>query len=237
MDKDICTRGSAPFHYRAVLRIEKRKQRKIHLKNLTVLITLLLLTATMASAAVTFYTGQGIFEGLYPGLTTEDYSGTIVPQDTVIAGMGPFNSSTNNLCFTPGGIVDGISLDNLEGNMDVVLTPPFLGVTSVTVGPNTFSDNGVFYFSAPVNAFGIDIVMPFGAGTVDIEVFGAGGSLGTTTASGDLTGIFWGVFSDEDITRIEFIEPLTNGELFSNAQFGAVSALENSTWGNIKTSF
>ena len=197
----------------------------------------LLLAAGMVSAAVTFYTDQGAFEGLYPGLTTEDYSGTIVPPDSVQSDMGPFNSTTNNLCFTPGAIVDGISLDNLEGNMDVVLTPPFLGVTSVTVGPNIFADNGVFEFSVPVNAFGIEIVMPMAPGPVDIEIFGASGSLGTTTASGAVPGVFWGVYSDEDITRIEFIEPVTNGELFSNAQFGAVSSLQNSTWGNIKTSF
>ena len=197
----------------------------------------LLLAAGMVSAAVIFYTDQGVFEGLYPGLTTEDYSGTIVPPNSVIADMGPFNSTTNNSCFTPGAIVDGISLDNLEGNMDVVLTPPYIGVTSVTVGPNTLADNGVFYFSVPVNAFGIEIVMPMAPGDIDIEVFGSAGSLGTTTASGALPGLFWGVYSDEDIIRIEFIEPVTNGELFANAQFGAVSALENSTWGNIKTSF
>ncbi len=74
-------------------------------------------------------------------------------------------------------------------------------------------------------------------GSVDIEIFGAGGSLGTTTASGALPGVFWGVYSDEGITRIEFIEPVTNGELFSNAQFRIVTALQQSTWGNIKTAF
>ena len=79
--------------------------------------------------------------------------------------------------------------------------------------------------------------MPMAPGTVDIEIFGASGSLGTTTASGAMPGVFWGVFSDEVITRIEFIEPVVNGELFANAQFGTVTSLENSTWGNIKTSF
>lgn len=207
------------------------------MKNLTVLMAVLLLAASMAAAAVTFYTDQATFEGLYPGLTTEDYSNTLVPPNSVQSAFGPLNSTTDNALFAPGGIVDGFSFDNLDGGDNVVLTPPFLGVTYVAVGPNTFTHNGEYSFSVPVNAFGIDIVMPFGAGTVDIEVFGAGGSLGAITASGDLPGDFWGVYSDEDITRIEFMDSTPDGELFSNAQFGAVSALDNSTWGNIKTSF
>ena len=210
---------------------------RIHLKNLTVIMAVLLLTATMATAAVSYYSDQVLFEGLFPGLTTEDYSATLVAPNDVQLDFGPLNSATNNMLFAPGGIVDGFSFDNLEGGDNVVLTPPYAGVTSVTVGPNLFIDNSEYSFSVPVNAFGIEIVMPMGAGSVDIEIFGAGGSLGTTTASGALPGVFWGVYSDELITRIEFIEPATNGELFSNAQFGAVSALENSTWGNIKTSF
>ncbi|MEN8209236.1 MAG: hypothetical protein ABFR50_08295, partial [Candidatus Fermentibacteria bacterium] len=97
--------------------------------------------------------------------------------------------------------------------------------------------NSEYSFSVPVNAFALEIVMPMAPGTVDIEVFGTSGSLGTTSASGTVPGVFWGVHSDEEITRIEFIEPVTNGELFANVQFGAVAALQNSTWGNIKTSF
>ncbi|MCK5115455.1 MAG: hypothetical protein KAR44_02575 [Candidatus Aegiribacteria sp.] len=208
------------------------------MKNLTALLVVLLLAATAATAAVSYYTDQAIFEGLYPGLTTEDYSATLVAPNSVASDFGPLNSATNNLLFAPGGIVDGFSFDNLDGGDNVVLTPPFLGVTAVTVGCNTFAHNSEYSFSVPVNAFAIEIVMPMAPGTIDIEIFGAGGSLGSTTASGALPGVFWGVFSDEDITRIEFLEPVTNGELFANAQFGEAGlALQNSTWGNIKTSF
>ena len=207
------------------------------MKNLTLLLSVLFLGAFMASAAVTFYTDQTAFETLYPGLTTEDYSGTIVPPNSVQSDFGPFNSTTNNQCFTPGAIVDGISFDNLNSGDNVVLTPPFLGVTSVTIGPNTFSHDSEFSFSIPVNAFAVEIVMPMAAGTVDIEVFGASGSIGTTSSTGDLAGVFWGVYSDEDITNIKFIEPVVNGELFANVQFGAISALDNSTWGAIKSAF
>lgn len=200
----------------------------------------LLLAAGMVSAAVTFYTDQAAFEGLYPGLTTEDYSGTLVASNSCMSDVGALNSATNNILFAPGGIVDGISFNDLYGgdNLNMVGTPPLVGLTSVAVGPHTFDHDSEYSFTVPVNAFGIEIVMPVGTGSVDIEVFGASGFLGTTTAPCALPGIFWGVFSDEDITSIVFIEPSGSGELFSNAQFGAiVSALENSTLGNIKTSF
>ena len=199
--------------------------------------SILLLGACMASANIYFYTDQVLFESLYPGLTTEDYSNTNVSPNSTDAALGPFNSFTDNTCFSPDDIVEGISLDNLEGNENVVLTPPFMGVTSVTVGPNTFGDNAKYSFTVPVNVFGIEIVMPMGSGTVDIKVFGIGGSLGTSSSNGSPAGVFWGVYSDYDITRIEFIEPITTGELFANAQFGAFSALDNSTWGSIKNSF
>ncbi len=217
--------------------MESTKRGKIRLKNFTLLIFVLLFAACMASADVAFYTDATLFDALYPGLTVEDYSGTIVPPDGVQPAPGPFNSLTNNACFTPGAIVDGITLDNLEGNNNVVLTPPYLGVTSVTVGPNNLTDNGEFSFTVPVNAFGVEIVMPMATGSVYIEVFGTGGSLGTTSSAGTLAGVFWGVYSDEEIVRIEFIEPVTTGELFANARFGAALALENSTWGSIKTVF
>lgn len=207
------------------------------MKNLVAFMSVLLLGACVASADIFFYTDQTLFEGLYPGLTTEDYSNTNVPFNSVEFAPGPFNSFTDNVCFSPGDIVEGISLDNLEGNNNIVITPPALGVTSVTVGPNYFADNAEFSFSVPVNSFGIDIVMPIVSGPVFIEVFGTGGSLGISSSIGTLAGVFWGVYCDEDITRIEFVEPVPNGELFSNAQFGAVSALQNTTWGSIKNSF
>ncbi len=203
------------------------------------LLSVLFLGAFVANATVTFYTDQTVFESLYPGLTTEDYSGTIVPANSVESDLGAFNSTTNNLCFTPGAIVEGISFDNLNSNHNVVLTPPFMGVTSVVIGPNQYADDSEFSFSTPINAFAIDIVMPTASGTIDIEVFGASGSLGTTSSTGDLSGVFWGVYSDVEITSIKFVEQVDNGELFANAQFGVISpsALDNSTWGSIKSVF
>jgi len=193
--------------------------------------------------SLTYYNNRAVLDAAFPGLTQEDFSGTNLPPNAVGACLGPFNSATNNACFSPGAIVDGISLDNAQLGDNVVLTIGFLGVTSVSVGPNTFDDDAVITFSGPTNAFGADIVNPFGTIMLDIEVFGPNGSLGTTTATSGITPAFWGVSSSSDpITRIEFVESAGSpeaGELFQNVEFGAGGAtpIEAATWGLIKDTF
>ncbi|MCK5132496.1 MAG: hypothetical protein KAR40_10155 [Candidatus Sabulitectum sp.] len=201
------------------------------------LLSVLLLGACVATAGVTFYTDQTSFETLYPGLTKEDYSNTNVSANNLIGVGGPFNSLTDNMCFSPGDIVGGISFDNDAGRENAVITPPMFGVLNVAVGSRNL-DVALYSFSVSVNAFGISAVMPFEAGIYDIEVFGASGSLGTSDVMvppNTPAGVFWGVYSDEDITKIAFeARPGDFGMFFTKAQFGAPTALDNSTWGSIK---
>lgn len=193
----------------------------------------------METDAVIYYTNLTTFETANPGLTHEDYSSTLVPANSVSADTGPLDYYCSNSLFALHTIVQGISLWEQSNNDMVVLTPPFIGVTSVCVGPNTFVDNAVYTFTLPTRAFGAFIVMPNGAATVDIEVFGAGGSIGTTSTTGGTGGgSFWGVSCyDEDIVKIEFNCPGGDGELFCDVQFGLPTALERTTWGDLKASF
>ncbi|MEN8209906.1 MAG: hypothetical protein ABFR50_11720 [Candidatus Fermentibacteria bacterium] len=189
--------------------------------------------------ALDYYTDLSVFEAANPGLTPEDYSSTLVPPNNVASDTGPLDYYTDNSLFALNTIVDGISLDEQAGGDVVVLTPPFAGVTSVSVGPNTFDDDAVYDFTLPTRAFGGFIVMPNGGALVNIEVFGALGSLGTTSATGATgAGTFWGVSCyDEDIVRIEFSCPGGEGELFADVQFGLPTALDRTTWGELKASF
>ncbi len=189
--------------------------------------------------ALTYYTDESTFDTANPGLTFEDFSSTLVPPNGVLSDTGPLDYYCNNSLFALHTILDGISIDEQAGGLMVVLTPPFIGVTSVTVGPNSFADDGLINFTLPTRAFGVFIVTPNGAATVNIEVFGAGGSLGTTSTTGGTgTGTFWGVFCDsEEITSIAFNDPGDGGELFANARFGLPTALSRSTWADIKASF
>lgn len=195
--------------------------------------------------SLVFFVNRANFQAICPGLVAENFSGTSVPPNSVQACNGPFNSATNNSCFLPGAIVDGISLDVRQGlpQQMVVLTPPFLGVTAVSVGPNTFLDDLDVEFTGPVNAFGADFVNPFGNCVVQVEVFGPGGSLGTTLVSMGVTPTFWGVVSDTDtFTRIEFTDGQgspEDGELLQNIEFGRCGAtpVESRTWGSIKNTY
>ena len=148
-----------------------------------------------------------------------------MPADSVLACPPPFNSSTDNACFTPGAIADGISLDVQQpvavDGLNVVLTPNFLGVTSVTVGPNTFADDMVIDLTAPAWAFGLDLVCPLAQPTIDIAIYGTEGLIGnTTSACGGDPGVFWGVSAGERITSIEFVSATGDGELAANVYFG-----------------
>ena len=175
---------------------------------------------------LTFYTDRASFQAANPGLTLEDFSGTSVPPNSALSCGAPFNSSTNNACFTPGAIVDGISVDVVVlvglGN-GVVLTPPIFGVPNVAVGPNQFGNDMRIDFTVLVDAFGADLICPFGPFTFNLEIFGSGGSLGTTTAVCGAGGNFWGVDSTEAITSIRFspsVPAAEEGELIMNAEFG-----------------
>ncbi len=189
--------------------------------------------------ALTYYTDESTFDTANPGLTFEDFSSTLVPANSVASDAGPLDYYCDNSLFALHTIVDGISLDEQAADLMVVLTPPFIGVTSVSVGPNSFAGDGIINFTLPTRAFGVFIVMPNGGNTVNIEVFGAGGSLGTTsTIGGSGGGTFWGVYCDsEEITSITFNDPTEAGELFANARFGLPTALSRSTWADIKASF
>ena len=189
--------------------------------------------------ALNYYTDLSTFEAANPGLTPEDYSSTLLPPNSAQPDTGPLDYYCDNSLFALHTIVQGISLWEQTEDYMIVLTPPFAGVTSVSVGPNDFSGNAVYYFTLPTRAFGCFMVMPNGAASVDIEVFGVGGSIGTTTASGaPAGGAFWGVSSyDETIVKINFNCPSNECQLFSNVQFGLPTAIHRATWGELKACF
>lgn len=160
--------------------------------------------------ALTFWNSRAAFAAAFPGLPTEDFSGTLVAPGAVGSCFPPFNSTTNNACFTPGAIMPGVEINLViqgGGGELVVLGVGFLGNTNVLVGPNSFVDDIVFNFSPAVRAAGFDLVNPMTPGqTYNVEIFGPGGSIGTTTATDGGEGNFWGVDATDvgGITSIVF---------------------------------
>jgi hypothetical protein len=183
------------------------------------------------SGTLTFYTSRAVFNAAHPGIPLETFVLTNVPPNSVVACPEPFNSTTNNACFSPGDILPGISVLNTTATDLVVLTPPFFGVNCVAVGPDLFADHGEMQFNPPVQAVGFDLNSNVPS-SYTVEVFGPGGSLGTTTAPGAIPGIFWGVdtSSPGGISRITTNSAAGTGELYCSVAFGLAVPVELQTF-------
>jgi N-acetylneuraminic acid mutarotase len=186
--------------------------------------------------ALVYYGDRATFDADHPGLPVEGFENTLVPDFSVLACDGPFDSSTNNACFAPGGILDGIRLMNVDPTLQmVVLGDGFLGNPSALVGPNTFTDNhDLTFYNGNVYAVGLDLWAPLGAATFDVYIYGPGDVLlGQTSVLAATTGTFWGVASDEPITRIRTESAEGAGELFDNIAFGG--GAQGPVWAQIET--
>ena len=138
-------------------------------------------------------------------LTTETWSNTLVTPGNLGFCDLILSSQTNDACFAPGGIVEGVELttNNLGGF--VVLGTGAFGVPSPGVGPVAFADDLVITFTQPVNSASFELIWPLGTGVEDfsVEVFGASGSLGSTIiTSNGVIPVFLGTLASENITSI-----------------------------------
>jgi hypothetical protein len=183
--------------------------------------------ATRAAADLTFYTDRGTFEAAFPQLPCEDFEeGNVLPS-SVVGCPAPLDETNNDSCFSPGDIEPGIEFvddpgpDTIDGL--VLLGPGFGGAPSKNVIANTFIDTYVINFTdGDTQAAGMDLVAYFSNDTCDIDIFGAGGLLGSTTAPCTNAGSFWGVSSNvESIVRIDVTSPTDQSEGVDNICFGA----------------
>ena len=175
------------------------------------LAVLLMSVSTEALAQLTFYQERETFNEDFPGLPLEDFEETLVGRGQQQVCPGPFDSQTDDACFAPGGILEGIGLDVIQQQGDgqmLVLTDGIFGLNSNVVGPNNpFDDLEIVFFKDDVFAVGLDLLSPItGPFTPLIQIFGPGEDnlLGETEmTTGGTQGVFWGVSSDnEPITRI-----------------------------------
>ncbi len=183
------------------------------------------------SRLLMFYGSRTVFDTHHPGLPVEGFENTLVPTNSLQACPGPFDSTTNNVCFAPGGILDGIRFQSSVAITEhlVVLTEGFLGMPSVVVGPHTyFDDYDILFPGGGVYAVGFDLYSPVGADTYDVYVFGPDNVLlgQSLVYVEELAGTFWGVYSPLiPITRIRTVSPSGHGELADDVAFGG-SAIE-----------
>ena len=188
------------------------------------------------TGGLTFYTDRAAFEADNPQLVLETFAATNAV--AIVSCPDPFNSASNDACFSPGAIVDGVEVDSLGAppdDLNVVIPVGALGNADVLVGPNTFAVDGTIRHpdpAVPVYATGVDLFCPLAPATLNIEIYDtAGVLLGTDSSPCGATGNFWGVASDDQIGWIETITP--EGDLYSDIEFGMGAVPTMSEWGLI----
>ena len=177
----------------------------------------------MDATTLTFYNDRATFDADFPDLPLEDFEEGNVSAGGVRGCSKPVDENTNNRCFVPGDIEPGVSFTTPSGSGIVLHGAGFGGATSKNIVANRATDPFIIDFTAEdVTAVGMDITAYFnGDPHVQIDIFGANGLLGTTTAAGTPeSGSFWGVSSDEVITQIVLTSNIGKGEGVDNIAFG-----------------
>ena len=172
------------------------------------------------------HTSRASFNVLAPDQTVVTFENSNVPPFSICTGRG-INSATNNECFSPGAIPEGISLSASGAEQMVVLTTGFLGLPSTVVGPNFFAaDLNISFEPGEVNLVGMNLYDPFGPAILDVEVYGLNGVL-LGVISGVATGTtiptFFGVIALDQtpITRLRLVQTAGGGgELVDNVSYG-----------------
>ncbi len=158
--------------------------------------------------ALTFWYDQAAFEAAHPGLSIESWDLTNVPPGLHGYGYGPFNSTTDNECFSPGAIIEGINV----GITDCYMMVWGIGASensTVRFGPTASSDDYRVDFDRNTLAFGTRVFMNETENLLHIDVYNSlGGIIDSDTISDiswDDPGTFWGVSSDHPTPDISYI--------------------------------
>lgn len=179
---------------------------------------------------VQFYSDQASFTaamGVPAHVAIETFDNGLPAGSFPTTCAGPFSSTTNNACFTPGQIIPGFALTSTT-NGDMVDVPPgFFGPGQPTrvVGASTFAEATVATFTPSANAVAATVYGGISSDnyTVDIAAFDPSGILlGTTTVVTGTTrdsSVFVGVVSPTPIGRVEYATQNSGGELIDNLQF------------------
>ena len=173
------------------------------------------------SSVVTFFTDPADFG--CSGLPTEDFE---EGPETQMAFLSPLDEFSDNLAFSPGDILPGVSMYCLSYFL-VIIPPPTWGLPSKVVGPNYLPDSLTVTFSDEgVNSVSLNIYDIAGDGTpVVLRVFGMSGLLGTASVPSSEAGVYLGMQSSEPITSILVWSPSGGGELIDNLAFGTCDTI------------
>jgi hypothetical protein len=162
--------------------------------------------------------------------TFEDFENGMVAPGGVTNCSVLVNSTTNNACFVPGGVIDGFSLSssvNVSVGDVVILGAGLIGPnqTSTVAGANNFAESTIISFNGSnVTAVAFDVYTN-GSGPVTITALDSmGGTIGTlsTGVVAVATPLFIGFTSAVPIASINIADDNGSGELLDDLRFGAL---------------
>lgn len=193
-----------------------------HTLHLLYAVAFLLISHAAATAVpvapMELFADQEIFNNTCRTLAVEDFEDTNAPPNLLANCPNPFNSMTNNECFSEGALIPGFNI-TAEGPIMfipgalVVVTPNTATLINVAVGSTEDTSNtNISFDDDNVNAVGMllavtDITTPINA-PFDIEIYGSEDVLlGTTTVDVfGVSGTFLGIRSPEQpISRVEIV--------------------------------
>ena len=180
---------------------------------------------TSLRGSVTTFNNLPAFQAAAPTATNSEDFDTNITGGVLTACVGDINSLTNNGCFTPGQIVDGININAVPPGDTVLLPPGFNGLTSSVLGAITFSSTTELAFTdGDTQAFAFDLYAGLAAADVDIFIFDTSNALiDTITISGIAVlpdNQFIGIVSPSLVGRISIATQGDGGELIDNLLFG-----------------
>jgi hypothetical protein len=171
------------------------------------------------------YTTLGDFQGAVadPGaLSSEDFEGGLTGPGGLNTCNEPVNSASNDVCFSPGDLVDGFSMTSSSGAGIVVLGDGFLGQSGTVIGANTFADSTNIAFSPAVTAIAFDALDGTGPGPVTVTAFDGGGNvIGSADINTvDISNNFIGLVSPVPVASVTLDGANGEGELINDMLFG-----------------
>ena len=177
-----------------------------------------------------FFTARSIFDAAAPGLPVEDFEDGSATLESVVTCNAPLNSASNDACFTPGEILPGIEIQDNPGPSTgglFILGAWLIGNPSIVTGASSSAESTDLRFpSNDVFSVGMDVLSNSpGVVAVGITIFGLGGAiLSTSTVNATTTGKFWGVTSDQVITRVALNS--TAFDFVDNVAFGGKADID-----------
>lgn len=185
-------------------------------------------TTNALPGGLTSYPDLASFLAVAGSPAFEDFENSLVAPGGVI-GCGPLvDSTTNNPCFIPGGVIAGFSVTSSSGLDVVTLGANLIGPnqSSVVIGANTWAESTIISFDGTsVTAVAFDVLTnDFGPITIT-ALDSMGGTIGVlnTGAVAPATPLFIGFTSAVPIASINIADDTDGGEVLDDLRFGAMA--------------